>query len=468
MSTRRDFVKKTLAGSALLHSFGVPYPFPAENNRKRKNPSEKPRIIVETDAGGDPDDEQSLVRFLVYANLFDIEGIIANRREARTPENKNPIRDGLGIVKAIVYAYGECYPNLVKHDSGFPDPVYLLQHTVPGYDDTEEGMDLIIRAVDYPDPRPVWFSNWGTDRGSAESCLKRALDKILVERGPEGYTKFKSRINLSSADKFEKHTNTIAPPFPIWIDTWRPPVEGKRWYHRFSPLAATAGGFNIERDVRSGHGPLGRLYPLNTNYPQKEGDTMSFLYLVPTGMNDPYEPGWGSWVGRYGLNEEHPVENYYWANQQDKWKGTISRDNMLERWAEAFQNDFRARMDWCVKEYDDANHHPVAILSGRKSPGIIRISAKSGMMVRLNAIRSFDPDGRELIPKWFVYSEAGTFRGEIALGGADSMKATFKAPAVEKTETIHVIFELKNDGDPPLYSYGRVIITISPRNTSNI
>jgi hypothetical protein len=45
------------------------------------------RLIIETDAGGDPDDEQSLVRFLLYANEWDIEGIIANRPEARDGEN---------------------------------------------------------------------------------------------------------------------------------------------------------------------------------------------------------------------------------------------------------------------------------------------------------------------------------------------------------------------------------------------
>src|SRR5262245_24069841 len=40
---------------------------------------ERLRLIVETDAGGDPDDEQSLVRFLLYAAEWDVEGIIANR-----------------------------------------------------------------------------------------------------------------------------------------------------------------------------------------------------------------------------------------------------------------------------------------------------------------------------------------------------------------------------------------------------
>ena len=150
------------------------------------------RLIVETDAGGDPDDEQSLVRLLVYANEFDIEGLIANRPLARERENKNPVRDGLGIVRAMVNAYGECYANLIKHDPRFPPPEQLLARTVAGYDDVDDGVQLIIRAVDSPDPRPVWFSNWGTDRGSAESCLKRALDRVLRERGPEGYAKFKS------------------------------------------------------------------------------------------------------------------------------------------------------------------------------------------------------------------------------------------------------------------------------------
>src|SRR6478735_3829919 len=64
------------------------------------------RVIVETDAGGDPDDEQSLVRFLVYANEWDVEGIIANRPVARRGENVNPVRDGLGIVRRFIEAYG--------------------------------------------------------------------------------------------------------------------------------------------------------------------------------------------------------------------------------------------------------------------------------------------------------------------------------------------------------------------------
>ena len=78
--------------------------------------------MVETDAGGDPDDEQSLVRFLLYSNEWDVEGIIANRPLAREGENKNSERTGPGIVRRLVNAYGDCYPNLLQHDSRFPKP----------------------------------------------------------------------------------------------------------------------------------------------------------------------------------------------------------------------------------------------------------------------------------------------------------------------------------------------------------
>src|SRR5262245_52776368 len=83
---------------------------------------ERLRVIIETDAGGDPDDEQSLVRFLLYTNEWDVEGIIANRSRARDGENLNPERTGLGVVRRLVQAYGECYSKLVEHDPRYPKP----------------------------------------------------------------------------------------------------------------------------------------------------------------------------------------------------------------------------------------------------------------------------------------------------------------------------------------------------------
>jgi hypothetical protein len=413
------------------------------------------RLIIETDAGGDPDDEQSLVRFLLYVNEWDVEGIIANRRAARDGENLNPERTGLGVVRRLLKAYGESYPKLVQHDERYPKPEQLWERTVAGYDDGDEAVKLIIAAVDSPDPRPVWYSDWGTDDGSCTNNLMRALDRVLKERGQEGYANFKSRLRLASADAFGDHTAKIEPPFPLWVDTFRPELDRRRWYHRFSALTRAAGGFDVQRDLLNCGSPLGALYPTNTTHKQKEGDTMTFLYLVPTGMNDPQQPTWGSWAGRYGLNPEWPC---YWANQQDTWQGTTHRENTLARFAADLQNDFRARLAWCHKLPAEANHPPAAVLNGKEGKQIVHLTMPPGESVTLSADGSSDRDGNKLTYEWLLYPEAGTYRGEAALAGTNGPQTKLQVPRDAAGKTIHILLTIRDEGTPPLAAYRRVVV----------
>jgi hypothetical protein len=417
------------------------------------------RVIVETDAGGDPDDEQSLVRFLLYANEWDVEGIIANREEARDGENLNAERTGLAIVQRQLKAYAACYDKLKQHDERYPTAELLGKRTVAGYDKVDDGVKLIIDAVDRDDPRPVWFLNWGTDFGAAKSCLRRALDRVIVERGPEGYARFKRKLRLSSDDQFGDHTTKIEPPFPLWVDTFRPPERGKRWYHRFSELTWNAGGFDIERDVRSGHGPLGELYPTNTTHKQKEGDSPTFIYLIPTGLSDPEHPEWGGGPGRYGLRDDHPGKPYYWANRQDAWQGKTNRDNTLARWAAALQNDFAARMDWCVADFKDANHPPEVRVAGEQ----VR-EPKPRQRLTFDAAETSDPDGNELDFAWFFYPESSRYPGPLPVIEGDSAKAaSFVVPMQEKDDqevALHLILAVTDRGQPSLTRYARQIVRI--------
>ena len=416
------------------------------------------RLIIETDAGGDPDDEQSLVRFLLYANEWDVEGIIANRAEARRGENRNTERTGFGIVRQLIDAYGQCFMNLVQHDPRYPAPEVLRRRTVAGYNDTDAAVNLIIAAVDRDDPRPIWYSDWGTDSGGATNNLKRALDRVLRERGVDGYAKFKSKLRLTSYDLFGPHTTNIAPAFRLLVNTFQPPLDGKRWYHRFSAITSTAGGFDLVRDVLTGHGPLGALYPTNTTHWAKEGDSMTFLYLVPTGMNDPEQPTWGGWAGRYGLNTNYPGRPFFWANQFDAWSGVTNRDNTLRRWAAHLQNDFKARLDWCVKDIANANHPPVARVKGG-----LRRTAKPGETLTLDAGESSDPDGQPLRFEWVYYPEAGTYRGEpVIIADTASARASFTVPRVDAGQTVHVVLVVTDEGAPPLTRYQRVIVTVKP------
>ncbi|MCK4345328.1 MAG: DUF1593 domain-containing protein, partial [Bacteroidales bacterium] len=82
---------------------------------------EKLRVLVLTDIENEPDDAQSLVRFLTYANHWDIEGIVATT----SCWQRDKIADWR--IHEIVDAYGKVRDNLMKHEQGYPTHVYLKE-----------------------------------------------------------------------------------------------------------------------------------------------------------------------------------------------------------------------------------------------------------------------------------------------------------------------------------------------------
>ena len=85
----------------------------------------RPRLLVLTDIGGDPDDEQSMRHLLVYANEFRIEGLIATSDNIPRKGYNHQIRTDL-IIKAIK-AYGEVRDNLILHAPNYPTAESLLK-----------------------------------------------------------------------------------------------------------------------------------------------------------------------------------------------------------------------------------------------------------------------------------------------------------------------------------------------------
>ncbi len=71
---------------------------------------DKPILIITTDIGGDPDDQQSLTRLLVYSNEFNIQGLIASASGTRGELGKDTVKDNL--IREHVMAYGAVYNNL--------------------------------------------------------------------------------------------------------------------------------------------------------------------------------------------------------------------------------------------------------------------------------------------------------------------------------------------------------------------
>jgi len=112
--------------------------------------------------------------------------------------------------------------------------------------------------------------------------------------------------------------------------------------------------------------------------------------------------------------------------------------------------------------YADANHNPVAGLFGDTSKAVARMQVTAGETVELSAEGTHDPDGDDVAVRWFVYPEAGTYDGPVGIEAANTRNARLQAPMVGKPETLHVILETRDDGDPPLYAYRRLVLRVDP------
>lgn len=76
------------------------------------NTTEKLRIFILSDILNEPDDSQSLVRYLLYSNEFQTEGIVATT-STWLPNETHP-----EAIHEIIRAYGSVVDNLNQHVPG--------------------------------------------------------------------------------------------------------------------------------------------------------------------------------------------------------------------------------------------------------------------------------------------------------------------------------------------------------------
>ncbi len=146
------------------------------------NNAAKTRVIITTD--GEIDDECSMVRCLLYANDWDIEGIVTTSSQYHWQGHHWAGDDWMN---PYLDAYEKVYPNLIKHDKGYPTPDYLRQRTVLGnikaegeMDEVTAGSKLIVKVCWIKaDSRPVWLQAWG-----GTNTIARAL-KTIEQEHPE-------------------------------------------------------------------------------------------------------------------------------------------------------------------------------------------------------------------------------------------------------------------------------------------
>jgi hypothetical protein len=186
-----------------------------------------------------------------------------------------------------------------------------------------------------------------------------------------------------------------------------------------------------------------------------EGDSPAFLHLADVGLDNLENPNNGGWGGRLAQSATSPnrwedgdavAEMNPYTKKTDKAFGQI-------RWLAAIQNDFAARADWCIKDFKDANHAPSVTIKGPKVR-LVKPNQKINIVSNTN-----DPDGHTVALKFWQYEEVDTYNGKIDLM-SNGNKASFKIPAnLKKGETIHVIVEATDNGEPQLTRYQRIVLT---------
>lgn len=419
---------------------------------------EKPRVINTTDLGADVDDQQSLVRALVMANEYDLEGLIATTSCWRTNQSTNNMAS---LLDPIIDAYGQALTNLQVHASGYPSMAFVKSISVlgqPGFGMAavgagrdSQGSELIIAAADKNDSRSLWINLWG-----GGNTVAQALWKVQSTRSPAELTRFISKLRiydiLGQDDAGAWMTKSFPDLFYIrfrGVYSWQPP---DMW---------------VATNVQN-HGVLGAVYPKRVW--ATEGDTPAFLYQYPNNLNDPENPSWGGWGGRCNSSKvmgvrgmtggaaynESQYDPYYMYSDASEGGASIGR------WRTAINNDFAARMDWSLtNSYAAANHHPRAVVNATTNE-IIRIPVTAGSNVVLTAVGSTDPDGDALSYAWFYYGEPSTYGGKVAIQNSATPIATVVVPTNAIGKIIHVVLEVKDNGEPPLYAYRRVVLSLVP------
>ena len=425
---------------------------------------QKPRVIATTD--GEVDDRSSMIRFLLYTCDFDVAGIV----QVNSKYQKNGHSDKKWI-EAELDAYKEVLPNLRKHNPDYPDTSKLRSVLRVGNENIKDlwaaprdmetkntpGAQLIIDTLLDQDPRPVHVLSWGGANTTAS-----ALWKLKTEYPRAKFDYAVSRIRIYCIWYQDGGGG--------WIQTNIPQAyinEAYRWnnvwdYQSISdnprkkpsanpPEIQRYMGYQwLAENVANNHGPLGALSPQKY---VSEGDTPSFLHLVNNGLEAHRDYTLGDWGGRSAYDQPGAFPNHL----TDRSPGLADDGNenkMYWRWIPAAQNDFAARMDWCVKELKDANHAPVA-----KVTGPLKRDVKAGETLKLAATAT-DPDGHKLTCKWWQYADADSAAATVAIANSDSLdQASFIAPN-EPGKQVHIILEVTDNGTPPLVGYQRVICNI--------
>ncbi|KAL2841872.1 hypothetical protein BJY01DRAFT_249370 [Aspergillus pseudoustus] len=458
----------------------------------------KPRVFILSDISNEPDDQESLTRYLLYANQFQTEGLVATTstwlRDKVHPED----------MLTVINAYGNVTANLNQHappNAQYPSGDYfrgILRRGAETYGikavgknvTLSDGAKLLLERLQVPSDQPLWVLAWG-----GTNVLAQVLYKIHEIFPEDEAATLRARLRVYTISDQDDTGAWIRSNWPdifyissthgwnqyglaAWVG-----ISGESYYgvDEGGPDGTTVTHQWLRRNIQIG--PYGRFAYPDFKYIM-EGDTPSFLYLIQNGLGEPENPGYGSWGGRYSKVDPSTASNYnHYSDAADRVIGLNNqsfRSNRatIWRWRDTFQSDFAARMQWSLPaNAHRANHHPVLSVNGSAELSPFKVTALAGSTVHFDAGGTYDPDGDELTYKWFQYQEPGSDYWNVAglvpvlevttlnngqqvqVGipvASDSCNGRGDDPS--GCWLLHLILEVKDNGLHPLTTYRRVLI----------
>lgn len=494
---------------------------------------QKPRVVITADP--ELDDQNSLVRYLLYATDFRTEGLIyassqfhwkgdgkgttlsvPGREYNRFGQDMCPCTSWRWspkerFIDEAVENYAKAYPNLKVHSPDYPTPELLKSKIRWGNVEFDgemskdtPGSDLIKALLLDEEEAPVYLHAWG-----GQSTIARALKSIeedykdspqwnqvrakVIRKAvihPSGdqddtYAKYimpnwpeiryrqqaggvplaynaQERVSLDDAAYFTadwtaEHISSRG-PLGAFVRVWgdgKQMVENDRFdYFGVAGKSAEelkAEGFVVWTPPRGKGEFLG------------EGDTGTFTNLINNGLRGYRDDSFGGWGG---YASSRPIGGGFagFGEAMTDMEALAANPAARERlprspthpFLAAAQRDWATRFVWAVTpDYLRANHNPRIALSGASA-----ITAKPGQTLSLSASAS-DPDGDAVALKWWVWTDAGTYKGEVPVASSADGTARFTVPANAKSgDTIQIIAEATDNGSPALTRYEKVVVTI--------
>lgn len=470
---------------------------------------QRPRLLVTSDLGSDPDDRQSLVRLLAYANEFEIVGLVASARlgggdRSFTDAAGRTVADSNGnglfeeYFRSILGDYRSVQSNLRAWDSAYPAYGNLIDlvttgSPVPGGSGFGAGKDTdgsraIIAAVDASSVEdPLHLVAWG-----GVTDLAQALWRVKTSRGAGAQAAFVSKLrvhDIAAQDNtatgwIQRNFNGLFYVLNSANGQGGPIDSGFRGMYQINSTRGNAivdvnadgdlgGQAWIAQNIKTN--ALGRAYPasVNRNYRggsdgpgMKEGDTPSFFSFMPNGLSDPADPTLGGWGGRFtetgGFTfADGAVDRIPFNGGAD---ATAQRKYTVSRWRTDMQLDFAARMD--AASGSEANHAPAAAIrtadGNDRSDSVLVFEVAAGDTARIVASGSTDRDGDRLTYQWWQYTEVSDASGAVLTRTQrPDVNVALPADAVIGTE-VHVILEVTDQAaqGQSMKDYRRVILRV--------